>query len=321
MNKVNWSVLPTIFKEKYELLTEPRHEIINLSLFKEMERMPIQIPENSTSSYSIFSTEYNAMLLTVHCVENLLMFEDIRHEKNGHAWFQIEIPLIYFRYPAFNNIRDEFAYREEMTDEELNALTNAIKSTKEKMHYGNDENIVKEHLHKLEFLSLFSYFEAYLRNILIKELGCSKTRADKVMKNSENNTFKDTLKHIIQNVNPEIEKLLISIKPKFFEFIDFCCLLRNLHTHQLGRANKDFMQKCTKQGLIEEQFGTTETDEKVSIGVRTNFGAPEKIIELDRYITLSGFSFYFRNYVREYVFIIESCILEKDNSRGSGLKI
>jgi hypothetical protein len=32
------------------------------------------------------------------------------------------------------------------------ALADAVKSTKETMHYGNDENIVKENLHKLEFL-------------------------------------------------------------------------------------------------------------------------------------------------------------------------
>jgi hypothetical protein len=82
-----------------------------------------------------------------------------------------------------------------------------------------------------------------------------------------------------------------------------------------GRATKDFMQKCTERELIEKEFDLTETGEKIYTGgVITNFGEPIKHIELDRYITLSVLSFHFRNYVRECVFIIESCVLENNSS-------
>jgi len=64
----------------------------------------------------------------------------MRYEDAGYNWFKIEIPVGYFRYPAFNN-RDPYSYKE-MT---------------------NDENITKENLHKLEFLAMFSFLE----NILI----------------------------------------------------------------------------------------------------------------------------------------------------------
>ncbi|MGZ8946909.1 MAG: hypothetical protein ACXW1W_15995 [Methylococcaceae bacterium] len=305
MDNVNWSVLPRLLKEKYKPLVNIEYDLLVSCSLNSNGMMPIKAQENTTNSYSIFLEEYNAILLTAHLFENLLMFEDIRHENNGYEWFQIEIPVEYFRYPAFNNRRD--AYYKEITEEEINDWSSAIKSTKETMRYSKDENIVKDNLHKLEFLSIFSYFEAYLENILVECLGYTD---EKSSKEAKYNSLDKLLKIVINGVNPEIEKLLVSIKKGFFKFIEFCYLVRNLHTHNLGRANAKFMQRCFDKGLIEEKFGTTESGDKVSMGVRTNFGQPEKIIELDRYITLSVLSFEFRNYVRECVFIIESCYIQ-----------
>jgi hypothetical protein len=103
MNQLDWSALPSALKEKYDRLIMSPHESISNLFFKELEKMPILLPENSTSAYSIFSAEYNAMFLTTNCVENLLLFADIRHEQDGYDSFPIEMPLYYFRYPAFNN--------------------------------------------------------------------------------------------------------------------------------------------------------------------------------------------------------------------------
>ena len=314
MDNVNWSDLPRLLKEKYKPLVDIEYDHLVLSSLNSNGMMPIKAQEKTTNSYLIFLKEYNAILLTAHLFENLLMFEDIRHEDNGHECFQIEIPVEYFRYPAFNNRRDIFSYKE-ITEEEINDWSSAIKSTKETMRYSKDENIVKDNLHKLEFLSIFSYFEAYLENILIECLGYTK---EKALNATKYNSLDKLLKIVINEVNPEIEKLLASIKEGFFKFIEFCYLVRNLHTHNLGRASAKFMQDCVDKGLIEEIFGTTESGGKVSKGVRTNFGQPEKIIELDRYITLSVLSYEFRNYVRECVFIIDSCInnLKNDNSKA-----
>lgn len=259
MNTIDWPALPPTLKIKYEPLITSQHESIHTCFFKEFEKLPILLPENSTNAYSIFSAEYNAMLLTTHCVTNLLLFEDIRHEQNGYDCFPIEMPLYYFKYPANNNR----AFYKEMSGEEEKFLGDAIKLTKQKMHYGNDENIVKEHLDKLEFLSLFSYFEAYLENI-IDELNpnLSKTKKKEITKLSENNKLEDILKSIIRSVNPEIKNLLTSINLKFFEFMEFCRLVRNSHTHNLGIANSEFITKCTNQNLITKEFRILASGDK-----------------------------------------------------------
>jgi hypothetical protein len=256
------------------------------------------------------------MFLTTNCVENLLLFEDIRHEQDGYDSFPIEMPLYYFRYPAFNN---RYSSRK-ISDEEEKFLNDAIKLTKQKMNYGNDENIVKEHLSKLEFLSLFSYFEAYLENI-VNELypSLSKKKKEAMTKVTETHTFRNVLKSVVTPLNSEIEKLLTSINPDFFEFIEFCRLVRNFHTHNLGIANQEFIDKCERQGLIIEEFRIrVDSNEKIYTGKKiTNF-YPIKYIALNKYISLQVLSFYFRNYVRELLFIIESSIAFKNQPRTLG---
>ena len=308
MKDIDWSVFPSFMKEKYSSLTECEHDLLVSQMLNENGTAPIELDDTKSSSFNIFSKEYNSVLITAHLFENLLMFEDIRHEDNGHNWFQIEIPVEYFRYPAFNNIKDQFSYKK-ITEEEKKLLENVISTTKKEMHYANDENIVKENLHRLEFISYFSYFEAYLENILIECLDYEKKTASNKAKY---NSIDKLLKIVINEISPNIEILLTCIKNDFFKFMHFCYLVRNLHTHNLGRANYEFMMKCIEKDLIEEDYGITESGEEIPLGhIKTNYGQPDKVIELNRYITLSVLSYDFRNYIREIVFIIESCLLEK----------
>jgi len=204
MNDINWDLLPVTFKEKYESLIGNEHELITIGILKEFDTLPIKIEAYNTRSYSIFAKEYNSILITAHLFENLLMLEDIRHEENGHNWFQIEIPVEYFRYPAFNNPKDQFSNKE-ITENEKNLLEEVIKTTKQNMNYSKDENIVKENLHKLEFLSVFSFFKAYLENILVEKLGLSEQEATNKTKY---NSLDKLLKDVLGNLNPEIKKLL-----------------------------------------------------------------------------------------------------------------
>jgi hypothetical protein len=54
MNKVNWSVLPTVLKEKYKTIIEIEYELMVSHLLNESGMMPIKVAENSTNSYLIF---------------------------------------------------------------------------------------------------------------------------------------------------------------------------------------------------------------------------------------------------------------------------
>lgn len=311
MNDINWSLLPTDFKERYESLISCEHEFMTLEILREFDTLPIKTHEYCTQSYLIFAKEYNSILITAHLFENLLMLEDIRHEENGHNWFQIEIPIVYFRYPAFNNPKDQFSNRP-ITKEEETLLTEVIKTTKQKMNYANDENIVKENLHKLEFISVFSFFEAYLENILVEKLKFTEQDASN---KTRYNSLDKLLKIVINELNPEIEKLLKLIKKDIFEFIEFCYLVRNLHTHKLGVADKKFMKQCFEKGLIENAYGIcVESGKEVPLGhIHTTIGLNNKIIEEDKYITISVLSTYFRNFTREIIYIIDSSFNKIDN--------
>jgi len=304
MNNIDWTLLPLGFKEKYESLITSEHDLMSIEILKEFDTLPIKIQEYNTQSYLVFANEYNSILITAHLFENLLMLEDIRHEEDGHNWFQIEIPIEYFRYPAFNNPKDQFSNKK-ITEEEKILLEEVIKTTKQNMNYSKDENIVKENLHKLEFLSVFSFFEAYLENILVEKLEFTERDASNKTKY---NSLDKLLKIILEKLNPEIEKLLKLIKNDIFEFIEFCYLIRNLHTHKLGIADEKFMKQCFEKGLIEEAYGiSTEDEKKVSLGyIHTNIGLNNKIIEENKYITISVISTYLRNYTREIVYIIDS---------------
>ncbi len=304
MNDINWSLLPTDFKERYESLISAKYEIITLEILKKFDTLPIKTHEYCTKSYLIFTKEYNSILITAHLFENLLMLEDIKLEKKGYDCFQIEIPITYFRYPAFNNPKEQFSNKL-ITKEEETLLTEVIKTTKQNMNYSKDENIVKENLHKLEFLSIFSFFEAYLENILIEKLGFTEQDASNKTKY---NSLDKLLKIIIKKLNPEIEKLLKLIKKDIFEFIEFCYLVRNLHTHKLGIAEKKFMKQCFDKGLIEDAYAIcVKSGEKIPLGyIHTTIGLNNKKITENKYITISVLSIYFRNFTREIIYIIDS---------------
>jgi len=310
MDTINWALLPIDFKEKYEPLIECEHELLTIEILKKFDTLPIQNHQYNTKAYLVFANEFNSILITAHLFENLLMLEDIRHEENGHEWFQIEIPLGYFRYPAFNNPKDQFS-KKEMTEEEQRLLAEVINTTKQNMNYSKDENIVKENLHKLEFLSMFSFFEAYLENILVEKLEYNEQDASNKTKY---NSLDKLLKIVLNHLNPEIEKLLQKIKSDIFQFLEFCYLVRNLHTHKLGIADSIFMESCFSKGLVEEAYGIgTENGEKIPLGyIHTTIGLNNKIIKENEYITLSVMSAYFRNYIREIVYMIDATLNKRN---------
>ena len=88
-----------------------------------------------------------------------------------------------------------------------------------------------------------------------------------------------------------------------------------LHTHKLGVADKKFMKQCFEKGLIENAYGNcVESGKEVPLGhIHTTIGLNNKIIEEDKYITITVLSTYFRNFTREIIYIIDSSFNKIDN--------
>ncbi|WP_155122998.1 hypothetical protein [Burkholderia ubonensis] len=310
---IDWEKLPAILREKYESITAKKSNWPNIQKINHQNIKPIPLNECDTQSYVIFSTEFNSVLLTAHLFENLLMMEDIRHEKSGKMDFQIEIPRMYFRYPALNNPRDTFFGGKPIDQEEKEAISTAVINSKKNTNFLNDESFVKENLYKLEFISVYSFFEAFMESIMTDELNYSKKDASKSIRQS---SLPEILSAIIDEINPEIKNLLVSINPKLSGFMELCHEIRNLHIHKLGRTTQFFIDRCTSKNLIEEFSYLPHKDGTRTPIYRTLVGINEKCIQIGKYISLPTLSFEFRNYAREIAYILNACIRhqrEKNN--------
>ncbi|HCE3215756.1 TPA: hypothetical protein NG555_004372 [Vibrio parahaemolyticus] len=304
-------LMPSGLKERYPLMSCESHEhYFRVPSLDELNRTPMLVLDSNTNAYSVFAHEYNSILLTAHLFENLLMLQDVAHENNGQPWFQIEIPEEYFRFPALNDPRNYEGYPVPlMSDEERKEISDAVKISKEKVNCSKDENLVKNNLHKLEFISIFSFLESYIENLRIECLGRTIQEASKDLRYE---SLPKIMEKTLDDIEPNINILLKKLSNNFYGFFDFCYLLRNLHSHNLGKVTPRFMEQCEKLGILEEDYGTKENGEKIIFGKMVNFPSYRKRIEIGKYITLSSVNFAFRNYVRESVHIVEQYIQSQE---------
>lgn len=302
--------MPSTLKGRYpEFSCESLEHYLRVDALDELNRTPMEVTGSNTNAYSVFSHEYNSILLTAHFFENLLMLQDVHHENNGDLWFQIEIPEEYFRFPALNDPRNYCGRSTpKMSDEERKKFSDAVKFSKEMVNYSKDENLVKNNLYKLEFISIFSFLESYIENLRIERLGRTVQEASKDLRYD---SLPKIMEKTLEEIDPGINLLLKKISNNFYGFFDFCYLLRNLHSHNLGKVTPRFIEQCEKLAILEDDYGLKEDGEKIIFGKVVNFPSYRERIEVGKYITLSGVSYAFRNYARESVYIVEQYIQNK----------
>jgi len=308
---INWENINSILKDKYENKVNQEEGMFKFMEFN-IENLDWIIDENpETNAYKIFVEEVNELELSINLFENLLMFEDIRYEQNGIEDFPIDMPREYFRFPALNNPRDMFS-QQKFTEDEKNKIEKIITKSQEKMNIRNDENIVREHYLKLEFLSLFSIFEAFLENYYIDYLVQNNPMEDKnniykkVSKLIRNSSIDKSLEEILKQINPELINLLYGLKNDIFDFIYFSSLARNIHTHKLGKVSEHFINQGKKRNIIIEQIVKNDKDEIIDKYLYANCMLGEgKRIKKDKYLTLTEVVALFRSYTNEIAYILD----------------
>jgi len=308
---INWENINPILKDKYENKVNQEESMFKFIEFN-IENLDWIIDENpKTNAYKIFIEEVNELELSINLFENLLMFEDIRYEQKGIGDFPIDMPREYFRFPALNNPRDIFS-QQNFTDNEKSKIENIITKSQEKMNIRNDENIVREHYLKLEFLSLFSIFEAYLENYYIEYLVQNNpmenknTIYKKVSQLIRNNSIDKSLEEILKQINPELINLLYGLKNDIFNFIYFSSLARNIHTHKLGKVSEHFINQGKKRNVIKEQIVKNDKDEIIDKYLYVNCMLGEgKRIKKNKYLTLTEVVALFRSYTNEIAYILD----------------
>lgn len=310
---INWENINPILKDKYENKVNQEEGMLKFVEFN-IENLDWIIDENSkTNAYKIFIEEVNELELSINLFENLLMFEDIRYEQNEREDFPINMPREYFRFPALNNPRDMFS-QQKFTEDEKNKIEKIITKSQKKMNIRNDENIVREHYVKLEFLSLFSIFEAYLENYYIDYLVQNNPMQDKnkiyekVSKLIRNNSIDKSLEEILKQINPELINLLYGLKNDIFDFIYFSSLARNIHTHKLGKVSEHFISQGKKRNIIKEQIVTNDKDEIINKYLYVTCMLGKKWIEKNKYLTLKELVALFRSYTNEIAYILDKSL-------------
>ncbi|HIF9121366.1 TPA: hypothetical protein ACX6O4_001818, partial [Photobacterium damselae] len=310
MMKIETLGMPDILKGKYtDYSCESSAHHFRVFELNDMNKSPIIVSDDNTDAFKVFSHEFNSIMLTSHLFENLLMLEDVRYEQAGQEWFQIEIPEEYFRYPALNDPRNfDGVSTPEMTRQEREEISTVVNKSKEMTNFANDENFAKNNLHKLEFLSIFSFLESYVENLLVEQLGKTRQEASNAVKRS---SLSNILEKTLDEIDPNINLLLNKLSNNLYGYFTFCYLLRNLHTHNLGKVTNYFISKCEEANLLEEDYVTTLDGEKITKGKCVNFTSYRNPINLGKYIMLSHINYSFRNYARECVYIVEQYIIHK----------
>lgn len=305
---VDWTKLKSAVEKKY------KNKTLNSDVFFREEFLNIEsldwiTHEATTKAYGVFVDNVNRIELAINLFENLLLFEDIRYENNGIGDFVIDIPRNYFRFPLLNNSRNPRTYRDMNTLEEQK-IESIILESRNAMNLRNDENIVREHFHRLEFLTIFSCFEAFLEDFLSSSImdGTEDNRK-KASEIIRHHSLLYSLEAVIDELNPEIKNLLIAINPEIFYFFHFCCLVRNVHIHNLGKTTQNFINKGKKYGSVREE----NIFDKSGNLIKTEYfsshtGLAEKKIEIDKYISLGTLVAMFRVYTKMIADILDSSI-------------
>lgn len=305
---VDWDQLDTTLRQRYA------HDLEVLG----PDHLPLSLHEKSldwldpdgcrTDPYGIFSKEVNRLELSINLFENLFMLEDKRFEMHGKEDFPIDVPREYFRFPANNHSGGPFSRATDMGPEEAGKIEKVILESKEDMNLRNDGHIVREQFHRLEFLSLFGSFEVFLQEIYAICLGG--TEGDRVKANGfvMHNALPDVVKEVGKTINPATIDLLLAINPEMIEFLHYCYLARNAHTHSLGKVTGHMIKQGQKYGSLKEEDLRAVDGTLVRTEIRTTcrvaFSEPD-IVEKGKYIKLAVIVAMFRCYAHEIALIFD----------------
>ena len=208
--------------------------------------------QEDTQEYRDFTVEINHLDLAINAFENLLMWCDQFHEKSGVLDFPIDMPREFFRFPCFNNSGDRF-HCSPMLQEEGERIGSLIESARPVFRVRNDENIIRELFSRLDFMSLISFFEAFLEELhfrFLENSGDRKKSVDYIRKHHLAEVFEEITAKISSDILHRLEKVF----PAFLKAIHYFYLMRNIHTHKLGVLSNYALQKGLKYGSIEKRL-------------------------------------------------------------------
>ncbi|WDU63896.1 hypothetical protein LRS56_05030 [Pseudomonas poae] len=300
---MSWNSFPQSLKERYERISTVDYGPIKMSLLEEMNKdfLPLLAGMDS-DSYEIFANQFNSTMLFAHLFENTMELEDGRLKVDGYDNFEIKIPEAYFRHPSI----DQFS---PLSDHDIKEISSVVSRSRERLNYSKDLSFILSQLHKQEFISIFSYLEAYTESLMVEFLGVSKKdAAAKVRREQLPTLFKNTL----DEIDPRIIQAINLFDSEALNFITFCRELRNLHTHNLGIVTRYFYDNGLSSGFLHHDINTESATPAIEYA-RLSFKYCDYIFEVGRCANLSTLSQPFRLLCREIVYIAEAFLKEKIN--------
>lgn len=293
--KINLEKIPQELKERYQYISQIDYGLLKINCLEEMNKNPLPVCSGKdSSSYEVFANEFNAIMLTAHVFENLLIFEDRRCELDGYNDFQIKIPEMYFQHPSLNK-------KPSISDKDARAISEVVDRTKLKLNYSKDQSFVLSQLYKLEFISVFSHLEVYFESLLVEFLQIDKNKAAARVRRE---SLPVLMIDVFTKIDPSIINAINYFDDEALSFLKFCHKLRNLHTHNLGIANEYFYNECLKENFLAHDI-YTETSEPVLDYAKLNFKYSSYVIKVGRAVNLASISQIFRLLSREIVYISE----------------
>ncbi|WP_186047167.1 hypothetical protein [Burkholderia gladioli] len=292
---MNWDEVPRALRDRYESISGDRLGDTKLTLLESMNtgRLPTR-PDIDTESYALFAEQFNSTLLAAHVFENLMHGEDRRLETTGYDAFQTTIPERYFRHPGLEDSMP-------MGKEEADEIRQAVNETKARLNFSKDMSFVAGQLYKLEFISVFSYLEAYVESLLTEVVGLSKLAAFKMIRDKG---LQEVLGFALDQIDPRILRCFALFEEDALKFIAFCHILRNQHVHRLGITTARVYKSYEEGGFLRHDHFADSGEPDTSFA-RTNFHFCDTIIRVGQPINLSAICRPFRLFVRELATITE----------------
>lgn len=322
---MSWSDVGSILEQKFERYINMNKQSFGIC----MDSLKWLKFDENTAAYHVFSSQMNSLQLPINLFENLMLFEDMRYELNGTEDFPINIPDHYFRFPAKNDPRmvlggfplcmlnDEERNLDDLipkiTNEETRDIQRVKSSSRKFMRFQKDESITRELVNRLEFLSMFGFFEVYLIDLLSNSIGDgSEETCLKVRKLSMKLPFDEFLVEVLNKLEPELIKLVEKMHSKIFVYLHFCYLARNIHIHNLGRINKKIIKQGSEKGTFIEMSSYCENGKvhKTTLNLNAE-GFSTMSINLNNYLNLGLVVSNFRGLIMIISEIIEFYLKQK----------
>ncbi|HCL3145398.1 TPA: hypothetical protein N2A34_003158 [Pseudomonas aeruginosa] len=296
-----WDEFPAPLKERYEDVSAIEYGPAKISILENMNKncLPLN-PGSDSKSYEIFASQFNSTMLVAHIFENMMVLEDKRLEQEGYHEFEIKIPEAYFRHPSINQFSP-------VSKDESEEISSFIKTAKVALNYSKDLSFVLSQLHKMEFISTFSYLEAFTESLLVEFSGKSKAEAAKIVRRE---SLPVLLEGVLNDVDPRITLAINTFDDQALKFISFCHRLRNLHTHNLGVVTNYFYERCLEDDFLCHDT-CTETSSPETDYARLNFKFCDYVFVVGRPVNLSVISQSFRLLSREIVCMAEYFLKER----------